>query len=222
MTLRGYSSFRKEMQQTRYITPYILLGIIFILTTVSESHANLHNSVNKYKNNKVTQNEVLKLARYDHFIRYFSGFSYFIPRHKVSPNFIRALILAESGADHMAVSSKNALGLGQIILTTGKEAAKILAQSKTDFQYVSKIQLENLSQDDLFDPAVNILLTCYLIAKYNYKFDGKLDLVVSAWNAGENTESLSYGLHAPYQETEDLIGKINSYYIYLLRHRIFP
>ena len=78
-----------------------------------------------------------------------------------------------------------------------------------------------MSQNDLFDPAINILLTCYLVAKYNYKFDGKLDLVVSAWNAGENTDSLNYGLHAPYQETENLIGKINAYYIYLLKNYTF-
>ncbi len=210
------------MQQTRYMAPYILLGIIFILTTVTDSYGTLQNSIKKYKNNKVSRDEVIKLTRYDHLIRYFSGFSYFIPRHKVSPNFIRALILAESGANHMAVSSKNALGLSQIILTTGKEAAKILSQSNTVFRYVSKEQLENLSQNDLFDPAINILLTCYLVAKYNYKFDGKLDLVVSAWNAGENTDSLNYGLHAPYQETEDLIGKINAYYIDLLKHYTFP
>lgn len=210
------------MQQTRYLAPYVFLAIVFILTAVTETRGNLQSSVKKYKNNSVSQDDAKKLARYDHLIRYFSGFSYFIPRHKVSPNFIRALILAESGANHLAVSNKNAFGLGQILLTTGQEAAKQLAQSKTHFRYVSKIQLENLSKNDLFDPAVNILLTCYLVAKYNYKFDGKLDLVVSAWNAGENTESLSRGRHAPYRETENLIGKINAYYVYLLKHRTFP
>jgi soluble lytic murein transglycosylase-like protein len=210
------------MQKTRYRGPYIFLAIVFILTAVTETRGSLHSSVKKYKNTSVSQDEANKVARYDHLIRYFSGFSYFIPRHKVSPNFIRALILAESGANHLAVSNKNAFGLGQILLTTGKEAAKQLAQSKTHFRYVSKRQLENLSENDLFDPAVNILLTCYLVAKYNHKFDGKLDLVVSAWNAGENTESLSRGRHAPYRETENLIGKVNAYYVYLLKHRTFP
>lgn len=59
------------------------------------------------------------------------------------------------------------------------------------------------------------------MAKYNYKFDGKLELVVSAWNAGENIPSLSRGRHAPYLETENLIGKINAYYLYLLNHKPF-
>jgi soluble lytic murein transglycosylase-like protein len=82
--------------------------------------------------------------------------------------------------------------------------------------------LKNLQPDDLFDPAVNILLACYLISRYNHRFKGRLDLVITAWNAGENTNSLSQGRHAPYQETENLIGKVNAYYVYLLRHRIFP
>ena len=210
------------MQQTRFPVPYILLAVVFILVTVTDTRSDLLASVKRYKNHKVSQDQVRKLARYDHLIRYFSGFSYFIPRHQVSPNFIRALVLAESGADHLAISEKNALGLGQILLTTGKEAAGKLAQSRTRFRYVSRSQLENLSKNDLFDPAINILLTCYLVAKYNYKFEGKLDLVVSAWNAGENTNSLSFGRHAPYGETENLIGKVNAYYVYLLKHKTFP
>ncbi len=210
------------MQHTRYLVPYILLVIVLIFTTFTDTRSDLLTSVKRYKNHRVSQDQIKKLARYDHLIRYFSGFSYFIPRHKVSPDFIRALVLAESGADHLAVSDKDALGLGQILLTTGEEAARELAQSTTHFRYVSRFQLENLSKNDLFDPAINILLTCYLVAKYNYKFEGKLDLVVSAWNAGENTDSLNYGRHAPYGETENLIGRINAYYLYFLKHNTFP
>lgn len=209
------------MNQKLQSAPHILLAFFFIFITVSDTHGSLENSIKKYENSSVSQADIKKLARYDHLIRYFSNFSYFVPKHRVSPNFIRALILAESGANTKAVSNKNALGLGQILLTTGKEAAKELAQSSTNFQYVSKRQLTNLSQTDLFDPAINILLTCYLVAKYNYKFDGKLHLVVSAWNAGENTAALSHGQHAPYKETEDLIGKVNAYYVYLLKHKNF-
>lgn len=205
-------------------------AVRFILTTLvlctlnsgaTESWGGLHTSVRKYKDSIVSPEEMRKLSGFDHLITYFSGFSYFVPRHKVSPDFIRALILAESGANPRAVSSKNALGLGQIMLTTGRQAALELAESTTNFRYVSKNTLLDLQETDLFDPAVNILITCYLVAKYNYKFDGKLDLVVSAWNAGENTRSLKNGRHAPYKETENLIGKVNGYYVYLLKKRKF-
>ena len=210
------------MKKKYFLALYIFLAVFFILTAVTETRSNLHSSIKKYKNKSVSQGDIKKLARYDHLIRYFSNFTYFVPRHKVSPDFIRALILAESGAIPQAVSNKNALGLGQILLTTGKEAAKKLAESKMHFRYVSLKTLEDLQKNDLFDPAVNILITCYLVAKYNYKFNGKIELVISAWNAGENTKSLSRGRHAPYRETENLIGKVNAYYVYLQKNRTFP
>jgi soluble lytic murein transglycosylase len=194
---------------------------ILLLSVVMNSWGSLHSSVSKYQNSEIHGQDIEKLAEFDEYIRYFSGFSYFLPKHKVSADFVRALILAESRANPKAISEKNARGLGQILYPTGVQAGKELAQSLIYFRHVSKQKLNSLREEDLFDPAVNILLTCYLIAKYNYKFNGRLDLVVSAWNAGENTESLSFGKHAPYRETEDLIGKINSYYVYLLKTRTF-
>ncbi len=200
----------------------LFLGVITFSIFSTTGWCNLSSSVNKYKNNGVSKEQIKKLTRYDHLIRYFSNFAYFVPRHKVNPDFIRALIVAESGVNPRAISKKKALGLGQIILSTGRQAGKELSQSQTTFSYAPKSRLKNLNQADLFDPAINILLTCYLISKYNSKFKGRLDLVVSAWNAGENTNSLTYGRHAPYQETENLIGKINGYYTYLLKNKIFP
>lgn len=200
-----------------------LLFIIFQTGLFSPEQASggLYTSVKKYKGVEVNQHQIGKLRQYDHLIRYFCSFSYYKPKHKVSPDFVRALILAESGADPHAVSHKNALGLGQILHSTGREAAQELSKTRTVFRYIDKKKLANLQRDDLFDPAMNILLTCFLIAKYNYRFDGRLDLVLSAWNAGENTESLQSMKHAPYRETEDLIGKVNGYFTYLLRNRIF-
>ncbi len=199
-----------------------LIGIfIMVCVTFTPCYADLTSSLNKHASIKVNRNSLKKIKRFEHLIQYFSSFSYFVPNHRVSPDFIKALILAESDANPGAISKKDAIGLGQIIPSTGKEAAKELARTSMTFRYVTKTQLRNLQRKDLFDPAVNILLTCYLISKYNFKFSGKLDLVVSAWNAGENTQSLQYGNHAPYQETEDLIGKINGYYVYLLKKNKF-
>lgn len=209
------------MRLPRILAAYSLFLTIIVLTTACVSWGSLYGSVSKYRNSSVHRQEIVRIAQYDHLIRYFANFSYFRPKHKVSPDFIRALILAESGADPKAVSNKNALGLGQILFSTGEQAAQELAGSLTSFRYVPKRKLQNLREADLLDPAVNILLTCYLVAKYNFKFDGRLDLVVSAWNAGEYTESLSRKSHAPYRETEDLIGKVNAYYVYLLKNRIF-
>jgi soluble lytic murein transglycosylase-like protein len=190
----------------------------FLLLPTS-GHSQLASAITKYKDVRLSSERLNKIARYNGLIEYFSGFTFFQPRHKVSPDFIRALILAESDANPGAISSKNARGLGQIIPSTGIEAGIALSNGTVDFRNVSRKRLGNLSAEDLFDPEVNILLTCYMIAKYNYKFNGQLHLVLSAWNAGENIKELKQGQHAPYQETLDLIGKVNGYYLYLLQQR---
>jgi soluble lytic murein transglycosylase len=177
---------------------------------------NLKIYLKKYLHTSIPTSILEKISQYDHLINYYSSISYFRPDYKVSPDFIRALILAESACDPRAVSEKNALGLAQILLSTGKEAALELSRRNVSFRYMNSQKLKNLKEDDLFDPAINILLTCYLISKYNYKYNGRLELVLSAWNAGEYTENLDSGIPAPYPETYELIGKVNGYFLYLL------
>lgn len=206
------------------IIPVFFIAAVSLLTSMAgpvhaTKLADLNTYVKKYNQVTMSKEQLQRLSTYSHLIRYFSSFSFFKPKHKVSPDFIKALILAESGCDPLAVSPKNALGLGQIILPTGKRAAEEIYASGRTFRYLNVKKLRNLREDDLFDPAINILLTCYLISKYNHRFNGKLDLVVSAWNAGENVDSLKIGLPAPYTETYNLIGKVNGYYLHLLRLR---
>ena len=196
-----------------------LIQIFLIFCLLTSAQADLQKSVKKYQGISIPPALMKKTRKYDHLVRYFSSFSYFKPYHKVSPEFIHALILAESAGNPRAISNKNALGLGQIILTTAQSAGKELADLGYNFKYVSQRKLKNLKKHDLFNPAINILLTCYLISKYNHKFDGRIELVLSAWNAGEYTEQLKYKKHAPYSETENLIGKVNGYYLYLLKNR---
>lgn len=190
-----------------------------LLLMPAPGHSELASAINKYKDVNLSTERLNSIDRYSGLIEYFTGFTFFQPRHKVSPDFIRALILAESDANPGAISSKNAIGLGQIIPSTGIEAGRELSKGTVDFHTISRARLSNLSEEDLFDPAVNILLTCYLIAKYNYKFNGQLHLVLSAWNAGENIKELKQGMPAPYQETLDLIGKVNGYYLCLLQQK---
>ncbi len=199
----------------------LLLYVVFTLINNCEplNAAQLKTSLNRYKNAEVSYQTLRRLSPYNSYIDYFSQFTFFKKNHKVSPDFIRALIIAESSVKPTAISPKGAKGLGQIMYSTGKQAAKELAQLNYSFRYINPRKLSHLEEEDLFDPAVNILLTCYLISKYNYKFNGKLELVLSAWNAGEYHSALKKGRPAPYQETHNLIGKINGYYIDLLRKR---
>lgn len=179
----------------------------------------LQQSLIKYKGTRVSYQTLNRLSPYNKLINYYSQFTFFKKKHKVNPDFIRALIIAESNINPRAVSSKGAMGLGQIIYTTGQQAAKDLAKYNYRFNYIDPQKLLNLQKEDLFDPAINILLTCYLISKYNYKFNGRLELVLSAWNAGEYHKNLKKGRPAPYAETHNLIGKTNAYFIDIVKKR---
>lgn len=197
---------------TGVLAPGLLL---FLALSATGSAAPMDKYVNHYKGVAISEPSVEKLSQYNDHIYYFTSFSFFKPRHKVSPDFMKALILAESGSDPRALSNKDARGLTQILPETGKRAARELYNQKMEFTYVSREKLKDLQPDDLFDPATNILLACYLISKYNHDYNGRLELVVAAWNAGSN--SITDDLQPPdYQETLNLIGKINGYFIYLL------
>ncbi|OQX19338.1 MAG: hypothetical protein BWK76_04945 [Desulfobulbaceae bacterium A2] len=204
-----------------YFQPRALLVAMILLPTlpgaVGPAHASssINHYVAKYKNLPVSEEQRERLASYDHLIEYFCAFAFFQPRHRVNPNFIRALILAESNADPRAVSPHKARGLAQIIHETGRIAAGELLTLPHAFQYIDRKRLQSLRQEDLHDPAINILIACYLVAKYNHRFEGRLDLVVSAWNAGEKSVQQS---QAPaIEETRELVGRINGYFLALLR-----
>ncbi len=199
----------------------IILALLFSCISTclypDPAAAALKQYVTKYREIQVSKEQRRRLKRYDYLIKYFCSFSFFQPRHKVNPEFIRALILAESNANPRAKSNKNAKGLTQIVYATGQQAARDLLKKNIRFRYVSTKKLRNLRPEDLYNPAVNILLACYLIAKYNYQHNGKLDLVVSAWNAGEY--SIKNSKPAQYKETLNHIGKVNGYFVYFLNRR---
>jgi len=200
---------------------YLVLIALSLSAGVASSAAtaDLHPYIRKHSTAKVSPQALIRLRQHDALIRYFTSLSYIRPRHKVSADFMRALILAESGANPSAVSPKGALGLAQIMPATGRQAAKELHASGTHFRYVSRTRLAELRDEDLLDPAINLLIATYLIAKYNEKFSGRIELVVSAWNAGEYTPALAAGRAAPYEETRNLIGRVNGYYLHLQRQR---
>ena len=195
----------------------LIIAVVCLVLEATGSSAALHHYVQKYRHILPTQEQLDRLGRYDPYITYFTSFSYSQPGHKVNPDFIRALILAESDGYPDALSPEGARGVTQILYPTGKKAAREIAARADTLRFVTKKQLVNLKPNDLYNPAINILLACYLIAEYNAKFGGKLDLVVSAWNAG--THSIINNRPANYPETLNHIGKVNGYFLYFLRQR---
>ena len=158
-----------------------------------------------------------RLEKFEHLINYYSTLSFSRAGHTVSSNFLRALVSAESAANPYAVSDKNAIGLSQITPATGKMAAKELYELDFDFKYVDEQKLKNLQPSDLFDPAINLLICVYLMDKYNRDYGNNLVLTISAWNAGPGSIK-QYNGYPPYEETLNLVGRVNSYYHYYRKY----
>ena len=198
-----------------YIFIPIILSILLLQPVNSHARETLSHYISKYQKVKISKSLRQRLDRHHHLISYFSSLHYIKPRYNINPHFLRALIIAESSAKPKAISDKNARGLTQILYSTGKQAAKELAATRYPFRYVTHKQLRNLQPKDLYNPAINLLIACYLIAKYNHQYQGRIELVVSAWNAG--TGSIVNNKPPPYIETLDLIGKVNGYYVALIK-----
>ncbi|MFQ5351865.1 MAG: lytic transglycosylase domain-containing protein [Candidatus Binatia bacterium] len=155
-----------------------------------------------------------QLARLDYlepYIRYFTSLSYGPNDARVSADYIRALILTESGGHLRARSRKGARGLTQIIPSTARWAAAHLARDDYDYLYVDEGLFENFDADDLYNPAINILLACYLNATYNDRFGGRTELVAAAWNAGPGAVTRHGNNPPPYPETRVLISRVLGY-----------
>lgn len=157
-----------------------------------------------------------RVRSYDRYIEYFSGLSYSRARYTVNSNFVRALIAAESSGRPDVVSVDGAIGLMQILPETGRRAARALYATGFDFRYVDRRRLQSLDAGDLRDPAINILIGCYLLDRYNLEFGDNLARTVGAWNAGPR-RIRQYGSAPPYEETLELIGRVNAYYLHFRR-----
>ena len=158
--------------------------------------------------------QLTRLTHFEKYINYFTSVAYGPGNSKVSPSYIRSLICAESSVNPQARSSKGARGLSQIMPETGRIAARELYESGIDFEFVDERRLKDLRAEDLYDPAINILIACYLSATYLDQFLGRHDLVVSAWNAGPGAVTAYGNRPPPYSETHQLMARVRGYMTY--------
>lgn len=133
--------------------------------------------------------------------------------YDIDPFLIASVINVESRYDKLALSSKDAKGLMQISPQTGRWASEVL-------------NIDNYSEEDLFQPDLNIRIGSWYLNRLFKEFDGNLDLILAAYNAGsgnvnkwiENEEYCQDGISLkkiPFKETEDYLVRVNnSYKIY--------
>jgi soluble lytic murein transglycosylase len=126
----------------------------------------------------------------------------------LDPALLCALILEESRFHAQAISPAGARGLMQIIPPTGKRVAK-------------ELKIQRFSPDQLFEPAVNVRLGSYYLAKLLEEFQGKIPLALAAYNAGPHMvrKWLADGRSAaedefveniPYSETRNYVIRVLS------------
>jgi len=87
-----------------------------------------------------------------------------------SPEFVLAVIRVESGGDPFAISSKGALGLMQLLPTTGQAVAR-------------EVGLRWDGPETLFDPVVNVRLGVAYLERLRARY-GSLSIALTAYNWG--------------------------------------
>lgn len=107
------------------------------------------------------------------------------PGYGIDPELVMAVISAESGFNISAMSNKNAQGLMQLIPETA----------------------QRFGVADIWNPIQNIQGgTAYLHWLLRH-FDGKVDLVLAAYNAGEKNVERYQGI-PPFEETQNYVKHI--------------
>lgn len=110
-------------------------------------------------------------------------------RHKVDGLLVASIVQIESGFTRDAVSPRGAVGLMQVLPTTG--------------------QLYGAA--DLNDPHVNLEVGCRYLGRLIRDFDGDLERAVAAYNAGPATV-VRYGGVPPFRETREYVRRVLELY----------
>ncbi len=111
-------------------------------------------------------------------------------KHALNPRLVAAVARAESNWNPRARSRKGASGLMQIMPATGRRFG--------------------LSRSELYDAKKNLEAGSRYLAWLVDRFDGDLELVLAAYNAGEGAVD-RYGGVPPYRETREYIRRIYGY-----------
>ncbi|MBI3327946.1 MAG: transglycosylase SLT domain-containing protein, partial [Nitrospinae bacterium] len=128
----------------------------------------------------------------------------------LDPRFIGALVMAESGWNPRAFSRVGARGLMQLMPETGHRLAQTLG-----------IHLP--SEDQLFDPSLNLRLGIAHVRELLRRFDHQLPLAVASYNAGEQEVSQWWArrgdldveefiANIPFRETRHYVQRVFVYY----------
>lgn len=144
---------------------------------------------------------------YTHPVKYIDEIKFYATQNNISPALVASVINTESGFNKYARSSKNAIGLMQIKLSTANYLNDLSKQTR-------------LTEDELFLPNINIEYGCKYLKYLNSKFES-VETCLAAYNAGEtrvrtwlkdkqfSTDEINL-INIPFEETKNYIKKIKN------------
>lgn len=144
--------------------------------------------------------EIMKSQRSTLSVRHYQFDKYIMEAahtHGMDPRLIKAVIKAESGFDYLAVSSKGAQGLMQLMPETARE----------------------MKVNNPFDPEENIMGGTGYLKKMHRQFNGDLKLALAAYNAGP--DRVKNGRLPRIPETVDYVLKVLKNYQHYLATSAF-
>lgn len=109
-------------------------------------------------------------------------------RYGIDPDLVEAVIHVESGFDPSAVSNRGASGLMQLMWGTAR----------------------HYDINDRFNPRENIDAGVHHLSDLMKRFNGRLPLVLAAWNAGTGAVEHYKGV-PPFPETRHFVAKVLKY-----------
>jgi soluble lytic murein transglycosylase-like protein len=119
--------------------------------------------------------------------------------YAVEPALLKAVMAAESGFNPNAISPKGAIGLMQLMPATAQH-------------YGLQADRQKNVQQKLTDPKTNIGLAAHYLSDLGRMFEGRLDLVVASYNAGEHAVQRYNNTIPPYPETRDYVEIVTRIY----------
>jgi soluble lytic murein transglycosylase-like protein len=190
--------FLNSSKQVFLFTSFILVFLLCVITPL-ESYGDIYkykdkNGVMHFTNirsdvrytlyiKEAMENPDAFITKYDIIIKAASE------KFSMEPSLVKAVIKAESGFDHTAVSSKGAQGLMQLMPGTAEE----------------------LEVDDPYNPEKNIFGGTKYLSKMMERYNNDVKLALAAYNAGPDNVDKYKGV-PPFRETNTFIDRVMKYY----------
>ena len=131
--------------------------------------------------------------------------------HDVDYSLIKAVIAAESGFDHTAVSPKGAVGLMQLMPTTAEQYGVVADKANRKDSRGKQLPAQTIKQK-LTDPKTNIQAGARYLAYLIKLFKGELPLALAAYNAGEGAVQRAGNKIPNYKETQGYVKTVLGLY----------